>query len=193
MAKTFATVTGHSLSRRVRAAVIGVAAAVGAVAIAVAVVDAPGGSASTLPRAAASQTPAQIATPSNPRTTDPSFFPPSNGPGQATITQTQAVNSAQAEAVSSTGNPLPSAEQAALPTFSRLMSYADAVKLTGDGADPRIDPSRQVWVVTVLGHHVVDTLPGSKTSSIVDRYTIVSDATTGFMILGAFGVASLTS
>lgn len=79
-----------------------------------------------------------------------------------------------------------------MPTFSKLMSYSEAVKLTKDGADPRINPSRQVWVVTVLGHHPVDTYPGEKVNPMADKYTIISDATTGFPILEVFGLAALS-
>jgi hypothetical protein len=82
---------------------------------------------------------------------------------------------------------------AALPTYSRLMTYSEAVQLTGDGADPRIDPTRQVWVVSVLGYHAVDTRPGAQTSPVDYTFTTVSDATTGFPILGVYGVAALSS
>lgn len=195
VARTLATVIGHGgSSRRVRiATATGAAAAVAAAAIIVGLVEAPGGRASGAATASASITPTQMTIPSNPHTTDPNFFPPSNGPGVVAITQANAVSSARAQAVSATGDPLSAEEQAALPTYSRLMAYSDAVQLTDDGADPRIDPNRQVWVVSVLGHHPVDTAPGSKANPITDKYTIVTDATSGFMILGVFGVASLTS
>ncbi len=170
------------------------AGAVAAATITVALLQAPPGIV-VVPAAAqvsASSQPAPSVTPSAPFTANPSFFPPANGAGHAAISQATAVSSARQQAVSSTGAALSTAEAAALPTFSTLMSYSEAVKLTKDGADPRINPSRQVWVVTVLGHHPVDTYPGEKVNPMADKYTIISDATTGFPILEVFGLAALS-
>lgn len=204
MAKAFTTMRESGGNRRRPRKMIAVGGTVAIVvmgALAVGLIDASGGHAAA-PLAAATVSPTAPTTlvplpdmtyPTNPQTTDPRFFPPSNGPGKVTITQAEAVKSALAQAVSATGGDLASQERAALPTYSRLMTYAESFKLTGDGNDPRIDPSREVWVVSVLGHHVIDTPPMSTASPITDKYTIVTDATTGYTILGVFGAAFLTS
>jgi hypothetical protein len=197
MAKTFIPVmTDPSVRRRRRLLIVaaGAVAVVAATTITVAFLQAPPSSAVVHAAAhvAASAQPAPLVTPSAAFTASPSFFPPANGAGHVAISQATAVSSARQQAVSSTGAALSTVEMAALPTFSRLMSYAEAVKLTRDGADPRIDPSRQVWVVTVLGHHPIDTYFGEKVNPMADKYTIISDATTGFPILAVYGLAALS-
>ncbi len=195
MAKAFTAVMADPSVRRRGWSLIAVAGAVvvAAATVTVALLQAPSGiGVRAAAQVVTSSQPAPLVTPSAPFTANPSFFPPANGAGHVAISQATAISSAWQQAVSSTGAALTATEAAALPTFSRLMSYAEAVKLTGDGADPRIDPSRQVWVVTVLGHHPVDTYPGEKVNPMADKYTIISDATTGFPILEVFGLAALS-
>lgn len=199
MAKAFTTVMSDPSVRKRRWSLIvaaGAVAVVAATTITVALLQAPPSIAvvHAAAQVAASSQPAPLVKPSAPFTANPSFFPPANGAGHVAISQATAISSARQQAVSSTGAALTATEVAALPTFSRLMSYAEAVKLklTRDGADPRIDPSRQVWVVTVLGRHPVDTYFGEKVNPMADKYTIISDATTGFPILEVFGLAALS-
>lgn len=196
--------TGQSFFRRPAAAVAASAAAA-LVAVAVALLlpgessgtshaQLAGASASTPPASAITRVPAtDMTTPAAPFTTNASFFPPGNGPGVVTVSRSQAITAAQSTAVDSTGMPLSPEAREALPTFARLMSYSMATQLTRTWPDPRIDPNRQVWMVTVLGYHLVDLYPGEKASPVADKYTIVLDATSGFGILGMFGTAVLTS
>ncbi len=203
MAKAFTAIRdpeGESRRPRKLVAVGGGVAIVVVGALAVGLIDASGGhaaaplAATVSPTAPTTPIPLPGVTyPINPHITEPGFFPPTNGPGKVKVTRAEAVSAAQAQAITATHGDLTSQERAALPTYSRLMSYAEEVKLTGDYDDPRINPARQVWVVTVIGYHDIDTPVTYHGNTVVDRYTNVSDATTGFLILGCWGRAFLTS
>lgn len=122
---------------------------------------------------------------------NPGFFPPAGVPSSALMPVTAAVFAARSEAVAADGIRLSSSAAAALPVYTRLMSYSRAVALIKDSPDPRVDGHRPVWVVTVIGRHPMDTLPFAK-ATFASRYTILFDAASGFQLVDAIGFAALS-
>lgn len=123
---------------------------------------------------------------------NPNFFPPANVPSSAHVPEAAAVSAARAEAVAVDGTSLSPAAAATLRVYTRLMPYSRAVALIKDTPDPRMDATRLVWVVTVIGRHPMDTLPFAK-PKFANQYTILYDETSGFQLVDAIGLAALSS
>ena len=95
-------------------------------------------------------------------------------------------------AIASDGSVLTDDARDKLATKASQMTAEQAAALVtgGQAFDSLLPPDRPLWVVTVQGHVEVDGSP-STPSRIVDVYTAVYDAPSGFLILLAKGIGAL--
>lgn len=79
------------------------------------------------------------------------FAPP---PGQTHLTESQALDSARGGA--------------AYPAAARLMDYRSAAALLGEGADPKLAPATEVWVVTVYQPQQFTVILNGANGTVID-------------------------
>ncbi|MGH2719918.1 MAG: hypothetical protein ACRDJU_15265, partial [Actinomycetota bacterium] len=89
----------------------------------------------------------------------PAAFP-SPPPGLSHLTEQQAI-------VSATGDHA-SGKAARSKADAQLMAYSSAAAMLGEGPDPAIDPTAEVWLVTVLRPRTFTVILDSVDGSVID-------------------------
>lgn len=132
--------------------------------------------------------PSQSVNPNPPK--DTQDFPTAPGAGGTDISQTRAVDLALQVAQSATTPAAP----ANSPTWAQQMTYqeANASMSVGNGVgNLLVDPTTEVWVVTVHAPVVTDGSP-AQAPQMKQSYTVILDAANGKMIDDCIGCSTLS-
>ena len=117
--------------------------------------------------------------------------------GSNFISESQAIANAQVEALPTSAphfvqGESPQLARASIPSNAQFTNYGEAARLIKESANPGIDTSLPVWMVTVHGEYAFGTGQMAPSAGEASVYTVIMDAVNGNSIDVCMGCATVS-